>query len=154
MSYSTVSLDREGAVAHLTLNRPEVLNAANPQLVRDLRAAGEEVGQTLSVASAFFDVEPADLPALDEALFAGYLAGLTDAGWRGDPRRVRLAYAAHAALRNLFNAVGASVPDAAGRARARRNYGQSWEDLAGRRAAVRPYLLALAAEARDLAGVL
>lgn len=74
-------------------------------------AGGEEVGQTLSVASAFFDVEPTDLPTLDEALYAGYLAGLHDAGWHGDPRQVRFAYAAHAALRNVFNAVGASVPD-------------------------------------------
>ena len=83
-------------------------------------APGEEVGQTLSVASAFYDVAPADLPDLDAALFAAYLAGLRDAGWRGGPaaeRRVRFAYAAHAALRNLFNAVGASVPDEAGRAR-------------------------------------
>ncbi len=113
-------------------------------------AAGEEVGQTLSVASAFYDVDPADLPALDEALFANYLAGLRDAGWRGDPRRVRFAYAAHAALRNLFNAVGATVPDEAGRAAARQNYGHTWEELAERRAEVRPFLLARADEARAL----
>lgn len=112
--------------------------------------AGEEVGQTLSVAAAFYDVEPGDLPALDEALFAGYLAGLRDAGWRGDPRQVRCAYAAHAALRNAFNAVGASVPDETGRAGALRNYGRTWEELAERRAEVRPFLLARADEARGL----
>src|SRR5206468_9289162 len=106
-------------------------------------AVGEEVGQTLSVASAFYDVEPADLPTLDEALFAGYLAGLPDAGWRGDKgdeRAVRFAYAAHAALRNLFNAVGARVPDEAGRAAATATYGHTWEALAERRAEVRPFL--------------
>lgn len=113
-------------------------------------AAGEEVGQTLSVASAFYDVEPADLSALDEALFAGYLAGLRDAGWRGDPRQVRFAYTAHAALRNAFNAVGASVPDKARRAAAQQTYGYTWEELAERRAAVRPFLLERAAEARTL----
>jgi len=113
-------------------------------------AAGEEVGQTLSVAAAFYDVEPADLPALDEALFAGYLDGLGDAGWRGDQRHVRLAYAAHAALRNAFNAVGASVPDESGRAGALQNYGHTWEELAERRAMVRPFLLDLAEEARGL----
>jgi hypothetical protein len=113
-------------------------------------AAGEEAGQTLSVAGAFFDLEPADLPALDEALFAGYLAGLQDAGWRGERRQVRFAYAAHAALRNAFNAVGATVPDEAGRAAAHQNYGHSWEELAERRAAVRPYLLRYATEARRL----
>jgi hypothetical protein len=116
-------------------------------------AVGEEVGQTLSVASAFYDVEPADLPALDEALFAGYLAGLRDAGWRGGrgaERPVRFAYAAHAALRNLFNAVGASVPDEAGRAAAKLTYGHTWEELAERRAEVRPFLLDRADEARRL----
>ncbi len=115
-------------------------------------AAGEEVGQTLSVASAFFDVEPSDLPSLDEALFGSYLDGLRDAGWQGDPTRVQFAYTAHAALRNLFNAVGTSVPDDAGRARALENYGHAWEALAERRAAIRPFLLERAAEARDLLG--
>jgi hypothetical protein len=113
-------------------------------------AAGEEVGQTLSVASAFYDVAPAALPALDDALFASYLDGLRDAGWRGDPRPVRFAYAAHAALRNAFNAVGTVVPDDAGREAARQNYGHTWEALAERRAEIRPFLLARADEARDL----
>lgn len=112
-------------------------------------AAGEEVGQTLSVAGAFFQIEVAALPALDAALFAGYLAGLRDAGWRGDESLVRFAYVAHAALRNLFNAVGASRPDAARGAATLRSQGRSWEELAERRAAVRPFLLARAAEARQ-----
>ena len=93
---------------------------------------------------------PADLPALDEAIFASYLAGLREAGWRGDPPPVRFGYAAHAALRNAFNAVGASVPGEAGRAAALQNYGHTWEALAERRAAVRPFLLARADEARRL----
>ena len=113
-------------------------------------AVGEEVGQTLSVASAFYEVEPADLAALDELLFAGYQAGLGDAGWRGDPRQVRFAYTAHAALRNAFNAVGASVPDEARRAAVKQNQSRTWEELAERRAAVRPFLLERAAEARGL----
>jgi hypothetical protein len=115
-------------------------------------AAGEEVGQTVSVAAAFFDVEPDDLPALDEALFAGYLGGLRDAGWRGEERQVRFAYAAHAALRNAFNAVGATLPDEAGRAATyvHRGQGRTWEDLAAARAAVRPFLLDRAEEARRL----
>jgi hypothetical protein len=113
-------------------------------------AAGEEIGQTLSVASAFFDVAPDDLPALDELLFGEYVAGLREVGWQGDPRAVRFAYAAHAALRNLFNAVGASVPTDAQRAAARQTYGHSWEELAERRAELRPFLLDRAAEARRL----
>jgi hypothetical protein len=113
-------------------------------------AVGEEIGGTVSVASAFFDVEPADLPALDEALFAGYLAGLRDAGWRGDERPVRFAYAAHAALWNAFNAVGTTLPDEAGRAAILERHGRTWEELAEARAATRPFLLARAEEARGL----
>jgi hypothetical protein len=113
-------------------------------------AAGEEIGQTISVAGAFYDVDPATLPALDEALFAGYLAGLRDAGWRGEERPVRFAVAAHAALRNAFNAVGATMPDEAGRAGAQQRFGRTWDELAAARAAVRPFLLERAQEARDL----
>lgn len=113
-------------------------------------ALGEEVGQTISVASAFYDVDPTDLPALDEAIFSSYLTGLRDAGWRGDPHTVRFAYAAHAALRNAFNAVGTSVPGEAGRAAALQNYDHTWDALAARRAAIRPFLLARADEARGL----
>jgi hypothetical protein len=115
-----------------------------------LMAPGEEAGQMVSVAAAFFDVTPADLPALDEAVFAGYLAGLRDAGWRGDERPVRFAYAAHMALRNAFNAVGATVPDEAARASAQHRFGHTWEELAEARAAVRPFLLERAREAREL----
>ena len=113
-------------------------------------AVGEEVGQTLSVASAFYDIEPADLPAMDEALFANYLDGLREAGWCGNPTQVRFAYAAHAALRNLFNTVGAIVPADWRRAAALENYGRTWEELAERRAAIRPFLLDRADEARRL----
>jgi hypothetical protein len=117
-------------------------------------AAGEEVGQTLSVASAFYDVEPDCLPALDEALFASYLDGLRDAGWQGEPRQIRFAYAAHAALRNAFNAVGATEANEAGRAGALRTYRRTWEELAERRAVLRPFLLARADEARRLMATL
>jgi hypothetical protein len=40
-----------------------------------------------------------DLPALEAHVFDGYMAGLHDAGWTGDPRLARLGYAASAALR-------------------------------------------------------
>jgi hypothetical protein len=119
-----------------------------------LYAPGEEVGQTLSVAAAFFDWEPSDLPVLDEALFGAYFAGLREAGASPNEREVRFAYCAHAALRNLFNAVGSSVPPEAGAASALRSYGRTWQALAGQRAAIRPFLLARADEARRLMEVL
>jgi hypothetical protein len=115
-------------------------------------AVGEEMGQTLSVAAAFFDLDPAELPALDDALFAAHLAGLADAGWRGDPTQIRFAYAAHAALRNLFNAVGTVLPDEGQQAATVARYGRRGEELAERRAKIRPFLLERAEEARRLIG--
>lgn len=113
-------------------------------------APGEDVGQALSVASAFYWIDPEELPALDAALFSDYLVGLREAGWRGDERAVRLAFCTHAALRNIFNAVGSFMPDEEGRARAVRAWGHTFEELAERRARTRPYLLRLAHEARGL----
>ncbi len=44
-----VLLDREGAVATITLNRPESLNSMNPELLENLAAAGREVAEDSSV---------------------------------------------------------------------------------------------------------
>jgi hypothetical protein len=114
-------------------------------------APGEDVGQTLSVAPAFYHLEPDELPRLDEALYPSYLAGLRDAGCAVDEPAVRFAYTAHAALRNLFNAVAANAPpDDARRAAIVQSQGRTWEELAERRVAMRPFLLARADEARSL----
>ena len=87
---------------------------------------------------------------------------LRRATWTGCARRagaatgepVRLAYCAHAALRNGFNAVGAIRPDPARRAAIRQSQGRDWEELAERRAAMRPFLLERADEARALIAAL
>ena len=39
MSYETVLYEKEGHIAHITLNRPEKLNAVSPELVRDWGSA-------------------------------------------------------------------------------------------------------------------
>ncbi|MGI8549502.1 MAG: enoyl-CoA hydratase/isomerase family protein [Dehalococcoidia bacterium] len=43
MSFPTVEYERREHVAWLTMNRPEALNAMNPELSRDLKLAWEEV---------------------------------------------------------------------------------------------------------------
>jgi 2-(1,2-epoxy-1,2-dihydrophenyl)acetyl-CoA isomerase len=43
--YETVNIERHGAVAVVSLNRPDVLNAFNSALIRDLLSAVEEVNQ-------------------------------------------------------------------------------------------------------------
>jgi hypothetical protein len=47
------------------------------------------------------DARQTDIPALDRMIFDGYLAGLGDAGWNGDPRLVRTGYTAAAALKSI-----------------------------------------------------
>jgi hypothetical protein len=61
-------------------------------------AVGEEIGTLVSVGIQFMEVDVAQAVDLDEVVFEGYLAGLHDAGWRGDPRLVRLGFAATSAL--------------------------------------------------------
>ena len=39
MSYETLDIERQGAVATVWMNRPEVFNAFNEQLIDDLAAA-------------------------------------------------------------------------------------------------------------------
>jgi hypothetical protein len=46
----------------------------------------------LIIASCFGDVDFKELAALEEIVFEGYLQGLHDAGWKGDPRLARLGY--------------------------------------------------------------
>lgn len=55
-----------------------------------LGAIGEDAGNVVpdSVFDHFLAAD--DLPALESAVFTGYLGGLRDAGWRGDERLVRL----------------------------------------------------------------
>jgi hypothetical protein len=60
--------------------------------------AGQEVAILVGGSHIWLDAEPDELPTLSERSFAEYVEGLRDAGWRGDERVVRFAYAASAAL--------------------------------------------------------
>jgi enoyl-CoA hydratase len=48
-SFENIVVDRDGAVAVVTLNRPEVLNALNAELLRELSSALEELGADAGV---------------------------------------------------------------------------------------------------------
>jgi hypothetical protein len=61
-------------------------------------ACGEEISTLLWVSLLEFQVPVSEAARLDDAVFYGYLAGLADQGWTGDPRLVRFAYCANAAL--------------------------------------------------------
>jgi hypothetical protein len=69
-------------------------------------ALGEELVPLVLGSVMFFEVGLDQAQALEEIAFESYLKGLRDAGWRGDPRQVRLGYAAAASLWYRFNDIG------------------------------------------------
>ena len=57
-----------------------------------IQAIGYDINQMLGFSLATMEVAADQAPALDQAIFDGYLQGLQDAGWRGNPQLVRLGY--------------------------------------------------------------
>ena len=115
-------------------------------------ALGAEVQCLTAVAIAFFDVDLAQAEALDEIVFAGYLAGLEEVGWRGDPRQVRLAYTA-TAIRYALGTLGPILEIFLNEERHERMIqalGQPMEAIADHFSVVAAWLFAQLAEARQL----
>jgi hypothetical protein len=63
---------------------------------------GEELAPLVAMGQGRRDVSLKDLHALDGVVFAGYVDGLRDAGWRGDPDLARFGLVASAPLRYGF----------------------------------------------------
>jgi hypothetical protein len=59
---------------------------------------GQEIGITVAVDLQFMDVPARMAQELDKTIFAGYSAGLRDAGWQGDLRLARFGQTVTAAL--------------------------------------------------------
>jgi hypothetical protein len=74
-------------------------------------ALGEELVPLILGSVVFYEVGLDKAQALEEIVFEGYLEGLRDAGWCGDPRQVRLGYAAAASLRYNCSGVGGALLD-------------------------------------------
>jgi hypothetical protein len=66
---------------------------------------GAELNALVWMSIALAGVEPGNSQELKEIVFEGYLEGLREAGWQGDPQQVRLGYTA-ASVRYLFPEVG------------------------------------------------
>ena len=118
-------------------------------------AAGEDPGNL--VPDSIFDLRhPASiLPDPDRAVFGGYVAGLRDAGWDGDERRIRLAMTATACKYDWI--AGATLARAAAETATQPIYGGvavDAETLFATRAAAMRHLLGWADEARRLAAIL
>ena len=116
-------------------------------------AVGEELGQLVLASLYFFEaagIGPHDLAA---ACFAGYVAGLRDAGWTGDERLVRLGFAVDAALHTTLGLLRVIVPlvaDPDRRPVVEERFGRPLEDVVAAWAALWPLQFGLAEEARAL----
>lgn len=67
-------------------------------------AVGEEISPLVLASFAFYEIDLDQVQVLEEIVFEGYLEGLHQAGWRGDPRQVRLGYTA-ASFRYRFTSL-------------------------------------------------
>lgn len=62
---------------------------------------GAELASLVWASLAMVEVKSSDAASLGQTALAGFLEGLSDVGWNGDERLVRLGYAASIALRRL-----------------------------------------------------
>ena len=119
-------------------------------------AVGEEIVPLVQASLCFFEVELIKAQELDEMVFEGYLDGLRDAGWRCDPRLVRLGYAAAGAMRYPIGATGGFLPvvlDESSHSWVEQVWGFPIGEIADLLAEVWLFLFGLADEARELLDV-
>jgi hypothetical protein len=117
-------------------------------------ALGEELVPLVLASVGFFAVDLAELPKLDRVVFRGYLEGLRDVGWQGDPRLVRLGYVAAAALRYTFPIRLDLRPDASRVAWVEQVFGRPLEAFVDCWVGLHQFTLGLIDEARALFGAL
>jgi hypothetical protein len=115
---------------------------------------GVELCPLVLMSAAMGGVGLEKLYVLEHVVFEGYLEGLRDAGWKGDPRQIRLGYTA-SSIRYLFPEIGrwlALILDERLHADFERSAGlsmeQAWNNMASMRLLYFDYL----DEARTLSG--
>ena len=115
--------------------------------------AGQEVAILVGGSHIWLDAEPADLASMSNRAFTAYVDGLREAGWRGDERDVRFAYAASTA-RYLAPVVAfwiARIGDGARREWVESKCGRPAEDVVRSWAALLDHALKRADEAEEIA---
>lgn len=111
-------------------------------------AVGEDPSCLAFTSLLWFEADLADAHELEQIVFAGYLAGLADAGWQGDPRLVRFGYVASAVLRWSFARFSDSVINR-GELLAQSLH-RPLDEIIDHYSSMRRFLLELADEARTL----
>lgn len=112
--------------------------------------AGQDLAQLVLGPLTDFELGPSDLPLLDDEAFAGYLAGLRDAGWAGDAARVRLGFTVAAALQWCFGPLLGLAITSGGLDALVSKWRRPADELVDRWCALTTYALRLADEARTL----
>jgi hypothetical protein len=119
-------------------------------------AIGEELAPLVLASVAFHEVALAQAQVLEDIVLDGYLLGLQQAGWRGDPRQVRLGYTA-ASLRFRFaelNRAMAMILDESQHPVLEQVFGCSMQEILDHWAQVGSLCDRLTGEARDLMSIL
>jgi hypothetical protein len=119
-------------------------------------AIGEELVPLVLASVAFNEVDFAQAQALEEIVFEGYLEGLHDAGWRGDPQHVRLGYTAASLRLRLgeLNRVIDMILDESQYPFAEQVFGRSMEEIEDHWAQADGLVDSLTDEARGLMHIL
>jgi hypothetical protein len=112
-------------------------------------AIGEEIAPLVWATIGFSEVDLTEAQELSEIVFEGYLEGLRDSGWGGDPQVVRLGYAAASALRYVF-LMGSGLLDESRHAWMEKVFGHQIWELADYWAKMSRFLLSLADEEREM----
>jgi hypothetical protein len=119
-------------------------------------AIGEELVPLVLASVAFNEIDLAQAQALEDVVFEGYLEGLRDAGWRGNPRQVRLGYTA-GSLRFRFaelNRAMEMILDESQHPFLEQVFGRSMEEIQDHWAQVGSLCDSLTDEARELMDIL
>ena len=110
---------------------------------------GEEPAAMFAVSLQMLDVPSADIRAFEDVVVGGYLEGLRDVGWAGDPAAVRLGFAIAASL--MMGVGGAGLwfllVRMDGGALTERIVGRHREEIAAQWSDLQHYLLDLGDEA-------
>jgi hypothetical protein len=119
-------------------------------------AIGAELATLVLTSVVFNEVDLAQAQALEDIVFEGYLEGLGDAGWRGNPQHVRLGYTA-ASLRFRLGELDRAIDfllDESQYPFAEQAFGRSMEEIEDHFAQVNCLVDSLIDEARGLMSIL
>lgn len=126
--------------------------------VAGIGAIGEEIAPLFVQSLQYFDVEMNQMRRLDNLVFEGYVTGLHDVGWQGNPQMVRFGYTATLALYKGVGFVGFFLSlvlnDEDMRLSLEKSLGYPLEYVFEQWAELQHYLLDLGDEARALREIL